>query len=97
MQNFQIRVSDWPPLLRAISTGKKIQKIRINSSYRSGRPIPIIHQDNSPIQKQIIQSIKQLLSKKNDLKELAIEQIQLYIPTCELFFELFFWTFFGTF
>lgn len=77
----KIRVSDWPPLLRAISTGKKIQKLRFTSSYRSGRPIPIIHQDNSPIQKQIIQSIKQLLSKKNDLRDLSIEQIHLYIPT----------------
>lgn len=81
----KIRVSDWPPLLRALSTAKKIQKLRFTSTWRSGRPTPIVHQDNSTIQKQIVQSLKHLLSKKNDLREFAIEQIQLYVPTCKYF------------
>jgi hypothetical protein len=77
----KIRVSDWPPLLRAISTAKKLQKLRFVSTWRVGvRPTPIIHQDQSPVVKQIVLALKQLLSKRNDLRELSIEKIPIFIP-----------------
>jgi len=44
------------------------------------RPTPIIHQDQSPVVKQIVLALKQLLSKRNDLRELSIEKIPLFIP-----------------
>ena len=80
----KVRVSDWTPFLRAVSNAKKLQKLRITSTWRSSRPTPIIHQDKSIIPSQIAEALKTLLSKKNDLKEVAIENIQLTVSTSKL-------------